>query len=160
MSLKPLRIPADMERMAVATEMRLFDLLEETSRNLVSALDAEACAISRVIGDVLLLVTEAVPPGRTLQLGQGYLVSEYPETALVLERRESRSVCLSDESVDEAEEAVLRTLGYQSLLMLPLVLGGETWGLVEVYRDAPVPFGGVEVRAAAGILARFAALRF
>jgi GAF domain-containing protein len=145
---------------AVATEMRLFDLLEETSRHLVAGLDADACAISRVIGDVLLLVTETVPPGRTLQLGQGYLVSEYPETVLVLERREPRSICLSDDEVDEAEEAVLRSLGYQALLMLPLVLGGETWGLVEVYRDSPVPFGGVEVRAAASILARFAALRF
>jgi GAF domain-containing protein len=144
---------------AVATEMRLFDLLEETSRNLVAGLDADACAISRAIGDVLLLVTETVPPGRTLQLGQGYLVSEYPETVLVLERREPRSICLCDDEVDEAEEAVLRSLGYQALLMLPLVVGGETWGLVEVYRDAPVPFGAVEVRAAAGILARFAALR-
>jgi hypothetical protein len=37
---------------------------------------------------------------------------------------------------------------------------GETWGLVEVYRDAAVPFGGVEVRAASSILARFAPLRF
>jgi hypothetical protein len=145
---------------AVATEMRLFDLLEETSRNLVAGLDADACAISRAIGDVLLLVTETVPPGRTLQLGQGYLVSEYPETVLVLERREPRSVCLSDDEVDEAEEEVLRSLGYQALLMLPLVLGGDTWGLVEVYRDAAVPFGAVEVRAAASILARFAALRF
>jgi hypothetical protein len=66
-----------------------------------------------------------VPPGRTLQLGQGYLVTEYPETVLVLERREPRAVCLSDDQVDEAEEAVLRSLGYQALLMLPLVLGGE-----------------------------------
>jgi GAF domain-containing protein len=146
--------------MIVATEMRLIDLLEEASRDLVAGLDADACAISCAIGDVLLLVTERVPPGRTLQLGQGYLVSEYPETAHVLGQGEPRSVCLRDEEVDPAEESVLRTLGYESLLMLPLVLGGETWGLVEVYRTDPVPFGGVEVRAAAGILARFAGLRF
>lgn len=143
---------------AVATEMRLLDLLEETSRALVAALDADACAISRAIGDVLLLVTEAVPPGRTLQLGQGYLVSEYPETAAVLERREPRSVCFGVGEVDEAEESVLRSLGYESLLMLPLVLGGETWGLVEIYRMEAIPFGGVEIRAAASVLAPFAGL--
>jgi GAF domain-containing protein len=139
--------------MAVATEMRLLDLLEETTRALAAALDADACAISRALGDVLLLVTECVPPGRTLQLGQGYLVSEYPETVAVLERHEPRAVCIGDEGVDEAEEEVLRSLGYASLLMLPLVLGGQTWGLVEVYRAEPVPFGAVEIRAATSVLA-------
>ena len=146
--------------MAVGTELRLLDLLEETSRALVAALDSDACAISRAIGDVLLLVTEAVPPGRTLQLGQGYLVSEYPETAAVLERREPRTACIGVGEVDAAEESVLRTLGYQSLLMLPLVLRGKTWGLVEVYRIEAIPFGGVEIRAAGSVLAHLAGLAF
>ena len=36
--------------------MRLLDLLSATANELVHRLDADGCAISRVIGDVLILV--------------------------------------------------------------------------------------------------------
>ena len=47
---------------------------------------------------------------------------------------------------------MLRELGLGALLMLPLVLLGEAWGLVEVYREQARPFGAVEIRAATAIL--------
>lgn len=134
---------------------RLIDALERTTHALVEALEADSCAISRVLGDVLLLVTECVPPGRTLQLGQGYLVSEYPETQRVLRGREPRSVCLGQLGVDPAEERVLVEQGFASLLMLPLELRGAVWGLVEVYREEPVPFGAAEIRTAAVLLGEY-----
>jgi GAF domain-containing protein len=142
--------------MAVTADLRLLDALDEAAGRLVEALEADGCAISRALGDVLLLVTERVPPGETLQPEQGYLVSDYPETRHVLEHREPRTACLGQPGLDPAEERVLRTLGYGSLLMLALELNGEMWGLVEVYREQPVPFGPVEVRAAASVLSEFA----
>jgi GAF domain len=142
--------------MAVTTGPRLLDALDDAARRLVEALEADGCAISRALGDVLVLVTERVPAGETLQPEQGYLVSDYPETRHVLERREPRAACLGEEGLDAAEERVLLDLGYGSLVMFPLELNGEIWGLVEVYREERIPFGPVEVRAAAAVLSEFA----
>jgi transcriptional regulator with GAF, ATPase, and Fis domain len=128
--------------------LRLLDALGNIADALVAELDAEACAISRVIGDVLILVAERVPEGLTLQQGQGYLVSDYPQTAEVLKTGEPRPMTLDDEAVDEAEAAILRTYGFGALLMLRLELGGTTWGLVEVYRIARRAFTGDEIRRA------------
>lgn len=142
--------------MAVTSDLRLLDALGEAASRLVEALEADGCAISRALGDVLLLVTERVPPGETLQPEWGYLVSDYPETRHVLEHREPRAVCLGEPGLDPAEERVLLQIGYASVLMFPLELRGEIWGLVEVYREEPVPFGPVEIRAAATVLSEFA----
>ena len=134
-------------------ETRLTDVLSAATRQLVDALDADACGISRVIGDMLILVAEHAVDRRTLQLGQGYLVSDYPETGRVLDRRESRALTIDDADVDPAEAIVLRELGYATLLMLPLVLHDEVWGLVEVYRETVRPFSDDDARAATALLA-------
>jgi len=136
--------------------LRLGEALDATARALVDQLDADACGISRVIGDVLITVAEHAPDGHVLQLGMGYLVADFPETRRVIDRREPRAVCVGDPDADPAEERVLRELGLNALLMLPLVLRGEPWGLVEVYREAARPFGAVEIRAATAILDRLA----
>jgi GAF domain-containing protein len=142
--------------MAATSDVTLLEALDDAARRLVEALEADGCAISRALGDVLVLVTERVPQGETLQLEQGYLVSDFPETRDVLERREPRTACLGEPELDPGEERVLQQLGYASLLMLPLELKGEIWGLVEMYREKPVPFGPVEIRAAATVLSEFA----
>jgi GAF domain-containing protein len=140
--------------MAATMDLRLVDVLSAASRELVESLDADACGISRVIGDMLILVTEHTTDGSTLQLGQGYLVSDFPETGAVLQTREARSLAVGDPSADRAEETLLRDLGYGALLMLPLVLEREVWGLVEVYRSEARPFSADEIRRAAELLAR------
>jgi GAF domain-containing protein len=124
---------------------RLLDVLSEMSDALVSRLDADACAISRVIGDVLILIVERAPEGTTLQSGQGYLVSDFPQTGEVLRTRRPRTLTLDDPDVDHAEAAVLRGLGFGALAMLPLELDGEVWGLVEVYRRGRRPFSDADV---------------
>jgi GAF domain-containing protein len=128
--------------------VRLLDALTSLADSLVSALDADACALSRVIGEVLILVAERVPDGGTLQQGQGYLVSDYPQTEEVLARREPRALTLDDPNVDEAEARLLRELGFGALLMTPLELTGELWGLVEVYRTSRRPFTETQIRHA------------
>jgi len=133
---------------------RLLDLLAETIRELVDRLDADAGAISRVIGDVLILVSERAPEGRTMQMGQGYLVPDYPLTQKVLTTGTPATLTLEDDDVDAGEASVLNELGFASLLMLPLEIGGATWGLVEVYRSEPVPFSAEDVREAVEVLAR------
>jgi GAF domain-containing protein len=138
---------------AADTPPRVYDLLTACARDLVDAVDGVACVISRMIGDVLVMVAEHAPGGRTLQLGQGYLVSDYPATQVVLDRREPALLSLEDEDVDPAEAALLREFGFSSLLMLPLVLKGDVWGLVEVYRADGPRFEPADAQAAERVLA-------
>jgi GAF domain-containing protein len=139
--------------MAAAMDIKLVDVLSAATRELVETLDANACGISRVIGDMLILIAEHATDGRTLQLGQGYLVSDFPETDRVLASREPRTLTVDDRDVDSAEEDLLRTLGYGALLMLPLVIEDEVWGLVEVYRVEARAFSADEMLRAATLLA-------
>jgi GAF domain-containing protein len=128
--------------------LRLLDALSKLADTLVEELDGDACALSRVIGEVLILVAERVPDGGTLQQGQGYLVSDFPQTAEVLLTQEPRALTLDDALVDESEARLLRELGFGALLMTPLELNGELWGLIEVYRLEPRPFTEEEIRRA------------
>jgi transcriptional regulator with GAF, ATPase, and Fis domain len=131
-----------------ALNRRLLDVLNTLAADLVDSLEADACAISRVIGDVLIMIAERVPDERTLLHGQGYLVSDYPQTAEVLETRVPRALTLADPDVDDAEATVLREQGFGSVVMVPLDVHGAVWGLVEVYRLEPVPFTGEQVEQA------------
>jgi GAF domain-containing protein len=134
--------------MSKGLNIRVLDMLSALAETLVVELDADACAISRVIGDVLILVAEHVPGGGTLQLGQGYLVSEFPQTENVLANGVPRALTIDDPQVDDGEAGVLRELGYRALLMLRLELNGTTWGLVEVYRLDTRPFDADDVSRA------------
>jgi GAF domain-containing protein len=131
-----------------ATNLRLLDRLAQIADDLIAQLGADACAISRVIGEVLILVAERIPGGGTLQQGEGYLVPDYPKTAEVLRTREPVFMTLDDPDVDEAEASVLRQHGFGSLVMVPLELDGAVWGLVEVYRVDRRAFTAAEVELA------------
>jgi transcriptional regulator with GAF, ATPase, and Fis domain len=131
-----------------AFNRRLLDVLNALAAELVESLDADACAVSRVIGDVLIMVAERVPDERTLLHGQGYLVSDYPQTAEVLRTRVPRALTLADPVVDDAEATVLREQGFAAVVMVPLDINGAVWGLVEVYRLDPVPFTEEQVEQA------------
>jgi GAF domain-containing protein len=131
----------------------IAEVLEGTARALVDALDVAACAISRVVGDLLVDIVGYSRDRERLFLGYGYLISEYPLTREVLELRVARSLTVFDENVDEREAAILRELGYQSLLMLPLVCDAKAWALVEVYAIGRRKFGPRDLAVAEQIVA-------
>jgi hypothetical protein len=135
-----------------AMNLKLLDVLSNMADDLIARLDADACAISRVIGDVLILVAERIPGGGTLQMGQGYLVPDFPQTAEVLRTRKPRSLTLDDEDVDDAEATVLRAHGFGALAMFTLELNGAVWGLVEVYRRERRAFSEAEMRLAGELI--------
>jgi GAF domain-containing protein len=132
--------------------LRLRDVLTTMADDLVVQLDADACAISRVIGDVLILVAERAADGGGLQQGQGYLVSDFPQTAEVLRLGKPRALTLDDADIDSAEAFILREHGFGSLVMLPLELNGSAWGLVEVYRIERRPFTEADIRLAGELI--------
>lgn len=112
-------------------------LLRAVGLTLTEELGASAVAISRVVGELLVAVTEHTRSGERLQqLGHGYLLSDFPLTRDVIERQEQRRVSLLEDDPDPAEARLLRDLGYDSLLMMPLCAFGGVWGLVEVYGES------------------------
>jgi len=131
-----------------APNLRLLDVLSNLAEELCTQLAAEGCVISRVIGDVLIMVAERAPEGVTLQQGQGYLVPDFPTTAEVLATGRPCTLTLDEPGVDEAEAAILRFHGFGALLMLPLTINGSGWGLIELYRTSTVRFSEDEMRLA------------
>lgn len=134
--------------MTEAAGTRLADVLHERARHLVARTAADACVISRVLGDVLIIVTRVTADAAPLELGQGFLVSDYPVTEAVLRTGDPAVLTLADDDVDAAEAQLLRDIGYATLLMLPLEVVGERWGLIELYRRAPDHFGTDEIAVA------------
>ena len=126
--------------MSEGLNLRLVDVLSNLADELCKRLDADGCVISRVIGDVLIMVADRAPEGVTLQQGQGYLVTDFPTTVEVLATERPCALTLDDPDVDEAEAAILREYGFGALLMLPLTLSESVWGLIELYRIGTRPF--------------------
>ena len=129
-------------------------VLQDLSRDVCSALEGSGCVVSRVVGDLLVELVDFTPTGRSLQLGHGYLISDFPLTREVLEAREPRVVSLHEEDAEPNEARLLIELGFDSLLMLPLVVGDDLWALVEVYRSGERSFTEEDVATAQPILTR------
>jgi GAF domain-containing protein len=109
------------------------ELLSRTAASFARVLDAPACTISRVIGDLLVDLVQHRREGRTDRLGHGYLISDYPLTRAVIEDLQPKTVYTGDPNADAAETSLLGELGFDSLLMLPIEAQDAAWGLVEVY---------------------------
>jgi GAF domain-containing protein len=120
-------------------------LLGATARSFVELLDAPACTISRVIGDLLVDLVQHRQTGSPDRLGHGYLISDYPLTRTVIEEHEPRTVFVGDADADPAETKLLRELGFESLVMVSLTGESGAWGLVEVYGDRGRRFSDEEV---------------
>ena len=71
---------------ALDEQQTVRGLLETACRELVDTLNAKACAISRVVGDLLVALAEFSRGQDPLELGHEYLISDYPMTLEVVQR--------------------------------------------------------------------------
>jgi len=142
---------------AAAEQLRGANTVAEvvvlTAESFVGVLDAPACTISRVIGDLLVDLVQHRREGPPARLGHGYLISDYPLTRAVIEDREPKTVYKGDQDADEAETNLLGELGFDSLLMLPIEAQDSAWGLVEVYGNGR-RFGAPDVEVARTLAAQ------
>ena len=129
--MSPIEFDQTVARLGGETTVR--GVLATTCRELVELLDASACAVSRVIGDLLVGLDEYTLASRPLEHGHEFLISDYPLTREVVESGEPRTVSRLDPEAEATESELLAKLGFESLLMVCLPSGGECWGLVEVY---------------------------
>ncbi|MEA2333211.1 MAG: hypothetical protein QOH58_3349 [Thermoleophilaceae bacterium] len=72
--------------------------------------------------------------------GTRWLLSEYAETEQVLRAQETRQVVARDPDADPMEVELLRVQGIASMLMVPILYGGETVGLLEAYAAEERPW--------------------
>ena len=120
---------------ALAQEQTIRGLLGTACREAVDLFDATACAISRVIGDLLVGLDEHTTSGRPLAHGHEYLISDFPLTRVVVESGEPRWISRLDQDADVDEAALLAKLGFESLLMVCLPTSDACWGLLELYNE-------------------------
>jgi len=72
----------------------------------------------------------------------------------VLRTGEPRAVSFSDGDVDPAEAFILRELGMNALLMLPIRVAGASWGLIELYEMRLRRFGPDDIAVAQFLVAQ------
>ncbi len=95
---------------------------------------ATGCVVSR-IADGMYLYDIATHALRDTDLGPdwAYLIADFPLTEAVLRDRAPRTLSFLDPEIDPAEAYILRELGMSCVLLVPLVVAGEVFGLVELY---------------------------
>ena len=118
---------------SIELELTANAVCDRLCKALVFVVGATACQASRVLGEYVVDGNEHAL--REVRLGDGtaYRLSDFPLTEEVLREREPRALSFADGTVDPAEAFVLRDLGMNALLMLPLYVRGAPWGLVELY---------------------------
>lgn len=146
MSVDGQQLAATAERLRA--EESVPGLLGATARAYVELFDAQACTISRVIGDLLVDLFQHDRTNKPVRLGHGYLISDYPVTRAVIEEREPRTVSKEDPGADANEVKLLEELGFASLLMVALETDEGAWGLIEVYGVGSRSFSDEESRTA------------
>lgn len=130
----------------IKAETTVSGLLRVLCTELVELLDAQRAVVSRVIGDLIVELSDHDSSGgeRALEL---FLLSDYPLTRDVLETGKPQIVLREDPAAEPSETALLEQRGFDSLLLAPLRPLGRSWGLVEIYGDAR-GFEQEEIRAA------------
>ncbi len=118
---------------AISGEAAVDAVLDRLCKTVTFVVGATGCNISRVVGERLI---DAVAHSlRDIDFaGQNsYLIDDFPVTRIALAAKETKAISFLDEDLDRAEAFVLRELTMNCALMVPIVVSGESWGLVELY---------------------------
>lgn len=147
---------------SISSPLDLEDVLAPIAQEMVEASGVDGCTISRwePEEDVVVSCLEwrRRPLNGSAEPGTIFALEDYPATRAVLETRQPIAISISDPSADRAEVALLQTFESKSLLILPLVLGDRTIGLVELDKDeAEWDFTAADIRLCQA-LANLAAL--
>lgn len=125
---------------ALVSRLELEDLLKEIARRLTRLLDCHFCAISVLDEEsrTVRMLADYDHSGRRLPDTEEYPLSRYPLTRRVLDEQVEAVVNLNDPAADPDEVRELSREGDKSLLMMPLIYGGRSIGLLELmdhYRE-------------------------
>jgi diguanylate cyclase (GGDEF)-like protein len=118
---------------AIWAEDSVGEVLERLGKAIAFVVGATATNISKVEGPRLADMTKHAL--RDIDLGEdfAYLIADYPVTQEVLDTATVRSISFLDDEVDSGEAFVLRELQMNAVMLVPLIVQGGSWGLVEIY---------------------------
>ena len=125
---------------ALSSSLELNDVLAALAEHVMHVVKGAGCVLSRwdeATNRVVTLVDRFEDPERVGTGEESFDLHDYPLTAQVLQRRELAVVAVDDPNADPAEVALLKQMGAQTLLMLPLVARDQVVGLMELYSDLP-----------------------
>jgi diguanylate cyclase (GGDEF)-like protein/PAS domain S-box-containing protein len=83
-----------------------------------------------------------------LEVDERYSLTDYPATKAVLDTAEALQVLASDPAADPAEVRLLGEMGYRSLLMVPLLAGARSIGVLEAYATDERPWSRTHIHSA------------
>jgi GAF domain len=128
--------------------------LGAAGRQAARLLDADEASLLRIVdGQLELLSRDVAEPA-----GSRWLLADYPATASLLAEGVAGQVVVGDPESDPAELVELQRLGYGAMLMVPVALGENEAGLLEVYRRHAQAFTGSEIERARVVALQFAAV--
>jgi diguanylate cyclase (GGDEF)-like protein len=117
---------------------RLEDVLELAAERSLEALGGASLAISRLdmengIVRTLVNVGDLGPGEERFPEGETYLMVDYPSSAAAMREGGSAMGAIDDPKTDPAQRELLRQLGKESSLAVPMMVDGVPWGELEVY---------------------------
>jgi len=120
---------------ALTSRLELPELLEEIARRTTAILGCHFCTVSDYDADtdVVCVLADFDRNGRRFADWQPYLLKEYPFSKRLMATQELAVVRVSDPAADPAETAVMRRWDEKTMLLIPLVYGQRSVGLLEVY---------------------------
>ena len=145
---------------AVSAERVSQRMLRAASKELTLLLGAEAALVSQLEEGLLREIADYARAERQVARGLSYYLADYPATEAVLERGVPWGISSDDPRADPAEVFVLREMQMESVLLVPLVVGDEPWGLIEIYDSRPRAFSASERHLAELAGSQIAALLF
>jgi len=145
---------------AVSAERVSQRMLRAASKELTLLLEAEAALVSQLEEGLLREIADYARSERQVARGLSYYLADYPATEAVLERGVPWGISSDDPGADPAEVFVLREMQMNSVLIVPLVVGEEPWGLIEIYDSRPRAFSASERHLAELAGSQIAALLF
>jgi len=140
---------------AVSSSLNLEEILRRVGTAVTQTLAVDSCAISAVdltARTVALLNWHSVgpPPGEVVE--GSFDLAAYPITARVIDDDDLGVVHADDTAADPTEVALLRRIGYGTLLMVAVRASGRPVGLLELYTLATDrEFSDVDLRLARAI---------
>jgi diguanylate cyclase (GGDEF)-like protein len=137
-----------------------LDVGNALARHMAMVAHADDCVLSTWDREGDRVVTfGSYPIQRGHEILPSYNLADFPATRRVLESNETYFVRADDPAADPAEAAYLRSVGQQTLAMLPFIVRGESIGIVELGSVRTNAFSSRDIELAQ-LLAREAALTF
>ncbi len=123
------------------SEATTYPEFREVIEAITAELGADETLISIVDGEELVVIGRSGPD----RAEERFRIADYPATEKLLREQGSAQVHVTDPDADPAEVELLNSLGYRSMLMLPVSCAGRAIGLFEAYSAGGRPFSRFEI---------------